>query len=296
MIATTMPLAAELDLPTDEPAEGRASRKLPPSERDFGIFEMTVIDGDPTRAAALLYKLSQTRVVQIAREVTEWMAENLPATPRLSVGQRLAVAREIAQRRLDGLYSVAMSAWHKSQGELTTQHRRGVSGTESTVTREYFGDPRYLAMAMRIVERTVLREEANCRADEERSRVRESKSQEPENRGGESEIRERETSVSCPQAPAEARQRVADASRTPENPPVEDCSAPRSVSPKRAPAETESRATSGGEHELSDQQRQRRKDFFGAAPTPFGDCSAGATVGMAGEERRGQKSPADASG
>ena len=125
---------------------------LPPSERDFQVFESVAIDGASTRQAAAEFGVSQTRIMQIRRHVAEWMGAEVPLNPRLTPVQRLRVAAEIAERRADHLYSQAMEGWRASQQPLTSL-RRGRLGDEMQKTRERHGDTRYLWAAMRISER-----------------------------------------------------------------------------------------------------------------------------------------------
>jgi hypothetical protein len=126
---------------------------MPPSERDFQVFEEVVIGGTSTRAAAAQFGVSQTRIVQVRNRVAEWMGAEVPPTPRLTPLQRLRLAAHIAEQRADFLYSKAMDGWRASQQPLTSVCR-GRLGEESR-TRERHGDPRYLLAAMRITERQV---------------------------------------------------------------------------------------------------------------------------------------------
>jgi len=132
--------------------EAIAQVPLPPSERDFQVFELVAIDGASTRQAAAEFGVSQSRIVQIRRHVAEWMGAEVPPTPRLTPIQRLRVAAEIAERRADHLYSQAMEGWRASQHPQTSICR-GSSGNETRTTRERHGDWRYLMAAMRIAER-----------------------------------------------------------------------------------------------------------------------------------------------
>jgi len=134
--------------------EALSQQLLPPSERDFQVFESVVIDGASTRQAAAEFGVSQSRIVQIRRHVAEWMGAEVPETPRLTPIQRLRVAADIAERRADHLYSKAMDGWRASQ-QPETRICRGSLGNQTQTTRERHGDPRYLWAAMRINERQV---------------------------------------------------------------------------------------------------------------------------------------------
>jgi hypothetical protein len=127
-------------------------QSLPPSERDFQVFESVVIDGATTRQVAAEFGVSQSRIVQIRRHVAEWMGAEVPPTPRLTPVQRLRLAAEIAERRADHLYSKAMEGWRASQQPQTSVCRSRL-GEEMRTARERHGDPRYLLAAMRITER-----------------------------------------------------------------------------------------------------------------------------------------------
>ena len=126
-------------------------QELPPSERDFQVFEEVVIGGASTRAAAAMFGVSQTRIVQVRQRVAEWMGAEVPPTPRLTPLQRLRLAAHIAEGRADFLYSQAMDGWRASQQPLTSVCHGRLG--EETRTRERHGDPRYLFAAMRISER-----------------------------------------------------------------------------------------------------------------------------------------------
>jgi hypothetical protein len=271
----------------EEPAERLASRRLPPSERDFGIYEMTTVEGSPTRGIAMCYKLSQTRVMQINREVTEWMARTLPATPQLTVAQRLAVARDIAHRRLDFMYTQAINAFERSIGAATTHRVSIPADGETSVTRECHGDPRYLTLASRLALRQLQAEEASCAADEKRERGGQAREQNTrEQNTGEQNIEDgsqgwdggqestddmHDRQVDASHSPEDERQE--DAPCTPANPLVEDCSA-RSTADRSGKLPVPERlAANGDEHTLSAKQRRRRHDFLSAAEGPFGTCS-----------------------
>ena len=154
MVAATKSTSLRDSLFTPEALtpEAIAQVPLPPSERDFQVFELVAIDGASTRQAAAEFGVSQSRIVQIRRHVAEWMGAEVPETPRLTPIQRLRVAADIAERRADHLYSKAMDGWRASQ-QPQTSICRGSLGNQTQTTRERHGDPRYLWAAMRITER-----------------------------------------------------------------------------------------------------------------------------------------------
>src|SRR5438067_5051527 len=82
----------------DEPIT-TVSRKLPPTERDFEIYENVQVSGLSTYSQAKLHDLSQTRVRQIIRRVVEWLGEVLPPQAKVAKEQELYLARQIAADR-----------------------------------------------------------------------------------------------------------------------------------------------------------------------------------------------------
>jgi len=81
------------------PAEPTGSRKLPPSERDFEIYEAVQVGNCSTYSQALKWEISQTRVRQIVRRVVEWLAEVLPPQTKIAREQEIHLARQIAADR-----------------------------------------------------------------------------------------------------------------------------------------------------------------------------------------------------
>jgi hypothetical protein len=107
-----------------------ASRKLPPSERDFQVYRLFVIEGCSTYEAAECFKISQTRVRQVQRKVVDWAAEVLPPETEVKTENLLRVRQIAASERLQQAYADAIEQWR-----LTNQ-------------------PRYLSAVLRIVQRT----------------------------------------------------------------------------------------------------------------------------------------------
>jgi len=91
--------------------------KLPPSERDFDIYEAVHIAGYPTRDEAQKYGISQTRVRQIVRRVVEWLGEVIPPQAKIAKEQQSHLARQIAADRFNLQYAEASTNWYQS-GEL----------------------------------------------------------------------------------------------------------------------------------------------------------------------------------
>ena len=214
---------------------------LPPSERDFQVFELVAIDGASTRQAAAEFGVSQSRIVQIRRHVAEWMGAEVPPTPRLTPIQRLRVAAEIAERRADHLYSQAMEGWRASQ-QPQTSICRGSLGNETQTTRERNGECRYLLAAMRITERQMhlagtIRKVMSDAEDGSRFNVQGSKSGEQDaDVGGE------------------------DA----ENPPVRACSHNEAVAANGHPAALASVDATDCQDEVSSELENRRREFLAA--------------------------------
>src|SRR5688572_2983425 len=84
---------------------------LPPSARDFFVYERVVIELASTRQVAAEANISQTRVRQIIGKVLDWLAETLPAKATLAGEAQLLVARHIAADRLEDLFRNANKKW-----------------------------------------------------------------------------------------------------------------------------------------------------------------------------------------
>jgi hypothetical protein len=84
---------------------------LPPSGRDFIVYERVILDSATTRQAAAEAGISQTRVRQIVRRVIQWLAQTLPADSSQSEAAQLRVARHMAADRLEACYQSANRAW-----------------------------------------------------------------------------------------------------------------------------------------------------------------------------------------
>ena len=221
------------------------SGPLPPSERDFEVFERVVAQGASTRAAAKEFGLSQTRIVQVRDRVAEWIAAEVPFAERLLPRQRLRLAASIASQRIDYLYSLALEAWRASQGEQTVV-REGESGL-SRVTRASHGDPKYLLLASRLALRQmdVAEREARGQKAGDRSQEAGNRSQEAGDEGQEAGAAEIYESDSV-------------------DPPVRDCSASAQALPVVTPSLIVAEDTSRCAHELSDEIESRRRAFLAA--------------------------------
>jgi hypothetical protein len=87
------------------------SLKLPPSGRDFLVYQRLVVDGASTRTVAEEVRISQTRVRQIVLRVMQWLVETLPADTELSEAAKLCLGQHIAADRLERFYVEANRAW-----------------------------------------------------------------------------------------------------------------------------------------------------------------------------------------
>jgi hypothetical protein len=124
--------------------------KLPPSERDFEVFEWVVVEGGTTRGAAAQFGISQTRVCQLLERVRDWLSEVLPAADDTqTTPAQLALAESLAADRLDYLYGQAVAGWKNSDGKIERTRIHAGSLPVTTVTTSQ-GDPRYLSAAARI--------------------------------------------------------------------------------------------------------------------------------------------------
>jgi hypothetical protein len=89
---------------------------LPPTSRDFLVYERIVIDHATTRQAAEEVGLSQTRIRQIVHRVEEYLATTLAAEGSETTGRgRLRLAQCIAADRLHELYCGALERWNATQ-------------------------------------------------------------------------------------------------------------------------------------------------------------------------------------
>src|SRR5262245_58147454 len=89
-------------------------QRLPPSGRDFEVYETVILGGKTTRHAAEKFELSQTRICQIVERMRAWQAEVLPADTSHSAERLQQLAKSVAAGRLDHLYCETMEAWRQS--------------------------------------------------------------------------------------------------------------------------------------------------------------------------------------
>src|SRR5882724_12832693 len=87
------------------------SQKLPPTDRDFEIYDAIHIAGLSTRCQADKWEISQTRVRQIVRRVVEWMGEVLPPQTRVAKEQETHLARQIAADRFQHQLEEMTTFW-----------------------------------------------------------------------------------------------------------------------------------------------------------------------------------------
>jgi len=94
MNTTPNPLPSDPRFPTPD------SRPLPPTSRDFEIFEQNQVHFLSTRHIADKHGLSQTRVRQIVARVTNWLAAHLPAKSEAEKEAELRLAQHLAAAQL----------------------------------------------------------------------------------------------------------------------------------------------------------------------------------------------------
>jgi len=92
-----------------------AALRLPPSGRDFFVYERVVVDLQSTRQTAEEAQISQTRVRQIVRRVIEWLGETLPEDTQLSEAAQFRAGRQIAADRLEAHYREAARKWRTTE-------------------------------------------------------------------------------------------------------------------------------------------------------------------------------------
>jgi hypothetical protein len=90
--------------------------KMPPSARDFALYEFVAAQSKTTREAAEEFGISQTRVRQVLAKVVEFLVEALPGDDgEHTAEQKLAAAERLANMRLDYLYGESLSEWRRSR-------------------------------------------------------------------------------------------------------------------------------------------------------------------------------------
>src|SRR5262245_43984398 len=89
--------------------------RLPPSGRDFFVYERVVVELQSTRQVAEAADISQTRVRQIVGRVIEWLGETLPVDTQLSEAAQLRAGRQIAADRLEAHYREAARKWRSTE-------------------------------------------------------------------------------------------------------------------------------------------------------------------------------------
>src|ERR1044072_7084219 len=99
----------------DQTTPPTLSRKLPPSELDFEIYEAVQIRNSSTHIQAQKWEISQTRVRQIVRRVVEWLAEVLPPQTKIAREQEIHLARQIAADRFQRQLEEAERFWTHTQ-------------------------------------------------------------------------------------------------------------------------------------------------------------------------------------
>ena len=131
----------------------------PPSERDCAIYEQHLLRGETQQQVAVAHALSQQRVAQIAARVEGWLAAH-PEHP-LAQTMRLRCARRWETLWEESMASFARSRQNREIRKQRTARRKtspdGEAVPVATVVeetvREQNGDPRFLSIARRVIER-----------------------------------------------------------------------------------------------------------------------------------------------
>jgi hypothetical protein len=127
--------------------------RLPPSGRDFAVYELITVQQKTTREVAAAAEVSQTRVCQIVRRVGEFLTEVTPPAKEGEKERQIRVGEQIAAERVQYLYGLAVRSFERSQGNQRTERKSALGpmdkGTVVTL-RSSCGDTRYLAAAGRL--------------------------------------------------------------------------------------------------------------------------------------------------
>src|SRR5262245_47625734 len=91
-----------------------AFRRLPPSDRDFQIYEAIHVRSETTRSVAERSRISQTRVRQIVKRVVEWLSEILPPEADIAKETEANLARRIASDQVQHLTVDMTYHWHRT--------------------------------------------------------------------------------------------------------------------------------------------------------------------------------------
>ena len=133
-----------------------AGQDAAPSERDFEVYRLVKVESKTTRAVAEIAGISQTRVCQIVQRVLDYLLETAPSGEVQSrQQQRLYLARELAEQRLEYIYGEAIAAYRRSQGPQKTVRTlsNGLGAAVTTTTVKHSdGDGRFLILAGRVAE------------------------------------------------------------------------------------------------------------------------------------------------
>jgi hypothetical protein len=228
--------------------------RLPPSERDFQLYQRVVVDAASTRQAARECSLSQTRVRQVVQRVADWLRETLPDADEVSDAAQLRFARHVAADRLEYFYSEAMRGWRQwQQPKYASLALRVIAAQSKLPVMPGTLD----ALAADAIEGPLPEEEV---AQEEPGPARRRRASQAE--------------VHTQSAASEEKRQTFSA---PANPPSGDCSGSPSLGPSAAaPSPMPPAPTQAGEPtcpQLPPAVRAARKAFFAPAQPPTDDDS-----------------------
>src|SRR6266516_448483 len=91
------------------------SLSLPPSQRDFQVYQRVVVEAVSTRQAAGEFSLSQSRIRQLVQRVSQWLTDNLPPQCDATDAAYLRHAQHVAADRLSFFYGEAMDGWRSDR-------------------------------------------------------------------------------------------------------------------------------------------------------------------------------------
>jgi hypothetical protein len=122
-----------------------------PSERNQAIFRAVRIAGRSLREVATDFEISVARVTEICKQVEQWYKVTLGDWLReQSPEERLVLTCRLHLERLDELFHQAAQAWEASTRTTYTESKKD-DGEVVRKPRPQFGQPRYSAMAMRVM-------------------------------------------------------------------------------------------------------------------------------------------------
>jgi hypothetical protein len=126
--------------------------RLPPSGRDFAVYQLITVQQMSTREVAEAAQLSQTRICQIVRKTGEFLAEVAPPAREGEKERQIRLGEQIAAERVQFLYGLAVRSFERSQGNQRTERQAAGPLPQASLVmlKSTQGDPRYLMTACRL--------------------------------------------------------------------------------------------------------------------------------------------------